>query len=51
MMLQQRAEAAANRPEDGLEDCDGRYTVSGNDDSFIITDASEVDGDRLPLPA
>lgn len=51
MMLQQRAEAAANCPEDGLEDCDGRYAVSGNDDSFLIADASEVDGDRLPLPA
>lgn len=51
VMLQQRAEAAASRPDDGFEECDGDYAVSGDDKSFLITGAGEVNGDREALPA
>lgn len=51
IMLQQRAEAAASRPEDELAGYDDGYAVSGDDNTFVITGASEVNGDREALPA
>lgn len=51
LMLQQRAQAAASRPEDELEVYNDGYEVSGDDKSFVITGASEVNGDREALPA
>lgn len=51
IMLQQRAEAAASRPEDGFEVYDGGYEVSGDDNAFIITGTDEINGDKEALPA
>lgn len=51
IMLQQRAEAAASRPDDELGDFDGGYAISGDDNAFVITGTSEVNGDRDALPA
>ncbi|SHO54163.1 hypothetical protein [Anaerocolumna xylanovorans] len=51
IMLQQRAEDAANRPDDVFEECEG-YTMSGDDSSFVISSpGAEIDGDRDVLPA
>ncbi len=51
IMLQQRAEDATNRPDEGFEECEG-YMVSGDDSSFVIsTPDTEIDGDREALPA
>jgi hypothetical protein len=50
-ILLQRAENAANRTDDGFEECGG-YMISGEDSSFAIssTDA-EINGDRDAMPA
>lgn len=51
IMLQQRAEDAANRPDDDFEESEG-YMMSGDDNSFVITSPdAEIDGDREALPA
>ncbi len=50
LMLQQRVVDATSRSDDNFEEYDG-YMISHDDDSFVISSPTEIDGDREALPA